>query len=57
MSTMGTIHRAPTAGTAEQFGKLPSIIGAFKAAVTRQINKGWDTPGALVWQRNDCEHV
>ena len=59
----GTTRRAPTGGsTEERFGKpvvgsLPSIMRAFKGAVTRQLNGMRGTPGAPVWQRNYFEHV
>jgi len=36
---------------------LPTIVGAFKSAVTKRINEYRDTPGAPVWQRNYYEHV
>jgi len=56
----GTARRAPT--TVEQFGKpvagsIPTIVRAFKSAVTRQINLVRQTPGAAVWQRNYYEHI
>ncbi len=38
-------------------GSLPTIIGAFKSAVTKRINKFRNTPGAPVWQRNYYEHI
>jgi len=46
----------------EAFGKpmsrsVPTIVRAFKAAVTRRINAARDTPGAPVWQRDYYEHV
>jgi putative transposase len=55
----GTARRAPTC---ERFGKpvagsLPTVVGAFKAAVTRRINRMRDTPGAPVWQRNYLDNV
>ena len=55
----GTARRAPTV---EQFGKpvagsLPTIVRAFKSAVTKRINIHRDTPGVPVWQRNYYEHV
>ena len=55
----GTTRRAPTA---EQFGKpvagsLPTIVRAFKSAVTKRINELRGTPGAPVWQRNYYEHI
>jgi len=55
----GTARRAPTV---EQFGKsvagsLPTIIRAFKSAVTKRINESRNTPGAGLWQRNYWEHI
>ncbi|GAB4481015.1 MAG: transposase [Anaerolineales bacterium] len=46
----------------EQFGKpvpgsIPTIVRAFKSAVTHRINALRGTPGAPVWQRNYYEHV
>ncbi len=59
----GTARRAPTGEpTYEQFGKpvagsIPTIVRAFKSAVTRQINFHRNTPGMPVWQRNYYEHI
>ena len=55
----GTARRAPTV---EQFGKpvagsLPTIVRAFKSAVTKCINEIRNTPGIPVWQRNYYEHI
>jgi putative transposase len=55
----GTARCAPTIS---RFGNLPSeslpsIIRAFKAAVTKNINILCNTCGSLVWQRNYYEHV
>jgi REP element-mobilizing transposase RayT len=55
----GTMHRAPTY---EQFGKpvpgsIPTIMRAFKSAVTKNINKIRNTCGRPIWQRNYWEHV
>ena len=36
---------------------VPTIIRAFKSAVTRRINKLRGVPSALLWQRNYYEHV
>ena len=52
-------RRAPTV---EQFGKpvpgsIPTIVRAFKSAVTKRINQLRGTPGAPVWQRNYYEHI
>ena len=57
-SPTGTARRART----EQFGKpvphsLPTIVRAFKAAVTKRINERRGTPGVPVWHRNYYEHV
>lgn len=46
----------------EQFGKpvagsLPTMVRAFKSAVTKRINEIRQTPGAAVWQRNYYERV
>ena len=51
-------RRAPT----ERFGKpikgsLPTIIRAYKSAVTYAINEMRGTRGVPVWQRNYYEHV
>jgi REP element-mobilizing transposase RayT len=53
-------RRAPT--MVEQFGKpvrgsIPTIVRAFKSAVTKRINQMRNTPGAPVWQRNYYEHI
>jgi putative transposase len=58
---MGMIYHAPT-NAARQFSKpvansLGSIIGAFKAAVTRQINRLPNPPDDRLWQRNYYEKV
>lgn len=55
----GTARRAPTV---EQFGKpvvgsLPTIVRAFKSAVTKRINQLRNTPGMKLWQRNYWEHI
>ena len=55
----GTARRAPTM---ERFGKpvagsLPTITGAFKAAVTRRINALRNSGKGEVWQRGYYEHV
>jgi REP element-mobilizing transposase RayT len=38
-------------------GTLPTVVGAFKSAVTRRINAMRGTPGGAVWQRNYYERV
>jgi putative transposase len=55
----GTARRAPTM---ERFGKpvqgsLPTIIRAFKTAVTRRINASSHSGKGQVWQRGYYEHV
>ena len=67
-----TARRAPTGGlgetsadftpTHEQFGKpvvgsIPTIVRAFKSAISRRINLARCTPGKPVWQRNYWEHI
>ena len=63
----GTACRARTLNIeispkAEQFGKpvkgsLPTIVRAYKSAVTKRINEYRGTPGAIVWHRNYYEHI
>ena len=38
-------------------GSLPTIVDAFKSAVTKRINRLRETPGAPVWQRNYWERI
>ena len=45
-----------------QFGKpiprsLPTIVGSFKSAVARHINRRRGTPGRTIWQRGYYEHA
>jgi REP element-mobilizing transposase RayT len=55
----GTMHRAPTTRRFgnPKAGTLSTVIGTFKAAVTRRTNAMRDTPGGRVWQRNYWERV
>jgi len=58
-TTMGTARRAPTV---ERFGgpvsgSVPTIVRAFKSAVTKRINELRQSPGAKLWQRNYWEHI
>lgn len=51
-------RRAPT----EQFGKpvsgsIPTIMRAYKSAVTYAINKLENSRSSMIWQRNYYEHV
>lgn len=46
----------------ERFGKpiagsIPTIVRAFKSAVTKRINELRATPGLPIWQRNYYEHI
>ena len=38
-------------------GSIPTIIGSFKSAVTKQINILRNSKGMSVWQRNYYEHI
>ena len=54
--------RLRRASTIEQFskpvaGSIPTIIRAYKSAVTYQINHMRGTPGAPVWQGNYWERI
>ena len=59
-------RRAPTrripTKTTEKFGKpvkgsIPTIIRAYKSAVTYAVNKLENQRGAVLWQKNYYEHV
>ena len=63
----GMMHHTPTVPIhnmmiKRQFGKpipnsLPTIIGAYKSSVTREINKLRSTSGQMIWQRNYFERI
>jgi putative transposase len=36
---------------------LPTIVGAFKSAVTKRINRLGNDPSSPIWQRNYHEHI
>ena len=38
-------------------GSIPTIVGSFKSAVTKQINILRKSKGMSVWQRNYYEHI
>ncbi|MEM1293458.1 MAG: transposase [Cyanobacteria bacterium P01_H01_bin.162] len=38
-------------------GSLPTIIGAYKSAVTKRINAARKVRGISIWQRNYYEHI
>ncbi|MGC8719442.1 MAG: transposase [Thermodesulforhabdaceae bacterium] len=64
VDNVGARHAVPPPPTdhVEQFGKplpgsIPTIVRAFKSAVTQRINAWRNTPGAPVWQRNYYEHI
>jgi REP element-mobilizing transposase RayT len=54
-------RRAPTE-TIEKFGKpvkrsIPTIVRAYKSAVTYTVNRAQNLRGAVLWQKNYYEHV
>lgn len=55
----GTMHRVPTDAKFGQpiSGSLSSIVGSFKAAVTRRINKLTFPQKRIIWQRDFYEHI
>lgn len=58
----GMMHHAPTTNPPREFGKpvarsLSTIVRAFKASVTRQINRMPNRPDHPIWQRNYYDHV
>jgi REP element-mobilizing transposase RayT len=58
-SGRGTARRAPTVEQFQQpvIGSIPTIIRAYKSAVTKRANEYLGTPGAKIWQRNYYEHI
>ncbi len=61
---LGTASRAPTEAVAPQrqfgcpvSGSIPTVVGAFKAGVTRRINEERQTPGGVVWQRGFYDRI
>ena len=54
-------RRAPT-DTIEEFGKpvkgsIPTIVRAYKSAVTYAVNAAENQRGAVLWQKNYYEHI
>ena len=54
---VGAQRAAPLPRSTVTPGSLGAIVRAYKAAVTRRVNRLRGTPGAPVWQRNYWEHV
>lgn len=52
---VGERHASPLPGNAS--GTLPTIIGSFKSAVTKRINRLRNTPGASLWQRSFYDRI
>jgi REP element-mobilizing transposase RayT len=58
----GARRRRAPADVIEKFGRpipgsIPTIVRAYKSAVTYAINLAQNTRGAPVWQRNYYEHI
>ncbi len=54
----GMARHAPTQEFANPIAQsLSSIIGSFKSAASKQINRSRNTPGYPVWQRNYYDRV
>jgi REP element-mobilizing transposase RayT len=58
----GMACHAPTTTVKRRFSKPPAgalsaVLGSFKSASTRGINRLRGIPGAPIWQRNYHEHV
>ena len=55
---VGARHASPLHRTRQPSQPtLGTIVGSYKSAVSKQINKHRSTPGAPVWQRNYYEHI
>lgn len=68
MATVGGRHASPLRHRSTELppphrpngpspGLLGAIVGAYKSAVTRRINRLRGTPGTPVWQRNYYERI
>ncbi len=58
----GTRCRRVLTKTSEEFGKpvkgsIPTIVRAYKSAVTYAVNDEQNMRGAVLWQRNYYEHI
>jgi REP element-mobilizing transposase RayT len=53
----GIVHLGSKIRGAVRFGTLGSMIGGYKAAVTRRVNLIRGTPDMPVWQRNFHERI
>jgi REP element-mobilizing transposase RayT len=57
---VGATHASPLRNSPQPGPKprsLGSIVGSFKSAVTRRVNRMRTSPGSTFWQRNYYEHV
>lgn len=54
---LATSSNMPPGLEKRRAGTLSTIIGCFKAAVTRRINERRDTPGETVWQSSFHDHI
>ncbi len=59
---VGTRRRRIPTETTEKFGKpvkgsIPTIVRAYKSAVTYAVNAEQNMRGAILWQKNYYEHV
>jgi putative transposase len=51
------VHGIVILGGAGHAPPLPTVVGAFKSAATREVNRERGTPGAPLWQRGYHERV
>ena len=54
---LATSSNLPPGLEKRRAGTLSTIMGCFKAAVTRRINEKRDTPGETVWQSSFHDHI
>ena len=59
---VGTRRRRVPTETIEKFGKpvkgsIPTIVRAYKSAVTYAVNAAQNSRGAVLWQKNYYEHI
>ena len=54
---LATSSNLPPGLEKQRAGTLSTIMGCFKAAVTRRVNEKRETPGETVWQSSFHDHI
>ena len=54
---VGATHASPLRADGPAKRSLGAIVGSYKSAVSKRVNRTRRTPGAPVWQRNYYDHI